>query len=43
MVLFPIIIDDDQDFYFNIILKRGLERLDYIIEGIRLEKDMGTR
>jgi hypothetical protein len=26
-----------------IVLKRGLERLGYIIEGIRLEKDVGTR
>ena len=26
-----------------IALKRGLERLGYIIEGIRLEKDVGTR
>jgi hypothetical protein len=26
-----------------IILKRGLERLGFIIEGIRLEKDVGTR
>lgn len=26
-----------------IVLKRGLERLSYIIEGIRLEKDVGTR
>ena len=26
-----------------IVLKRGLERLEFIIEGIRLEKDVGTR
>jgi len=26
-----------------IVLKRGLERLGYIIEGIKLEKDVGTR
>lgn len=26
-----------------IVLKRGLERLGYIIEGIRIEKDVGTR
>jgi hypothetical protein len=26
-----------------IVLKRGLERLGFIIEGIRLEKDVGTR
>ena len=26
-----------------IVLKRGLERLEYILEGIRLEKDVGTR
>ncbi len=26
-----------------IVLKRGLERLSYVIEGIRLEKDVGTR
>lgn len=34
---------DSQGLPGVIVLKRGLERLGYIIEGIRLEKDVGTR
>lgn len=33
---------DSQGLPGVIVLKRGLERLEYIIEGIRLEKDVGT-